>query len=258
MQWDFELVFVDDGSNDGTTEIVESYGSTNPHVILLKLPSRIGKGGSIAQTILTQTLKDCVAFMDVDLSADPSELEKLLPYIENYEVVIGSRILRDGLKQVKRPFYREFLSNSYSKIFRLLFRIPIYDPQCGFKIFRGSVTRRLFRDIITVGFAFDTELIVTAYAQGLRIKEVPINWTHGEFSKINILHEVQAMGTDLFSIWYQFHISGLQNKLSYPQKRYSFYGKMLFSIISLIKASKPRVDDTKREVKLDKTESTLS
>ena len=131
--------------------------STNPHVILLNLPSRLGKGGSIAQTILTQTLKDCVAFMDVDLSADPSELEKLLPYIENYDVVIGSRILRDGLKQVKRPFYRTYLSNSYSKIFRLLFRIPIYDPQCGFKIFRRNVTRRLFSDIITVGFAFDTE-----------------------------------------------------------------------------------------------------
>jgi len=255
-QCDFELVFVDDGSDDGTKEIVSSYIATNPHVKLLNLPKGLGKGGSIARTMLTQNFKECVAFMDVDLSADPSELEKLLPFIEDYDVVVGSRILRNGLESVRRPFYRSFLSMSYSKLFRLLFRIQIYDPQCGFKIFRNSIISNLFSDIKTVGFAFDTELIVTAFAQGLRIKEVPINWIHGEFSKINILHEVQAMGTDLFSIWYRFHVSGLQNKLSYPQKRYSFYGRVLFSILSRIKDKKRFGDYTKKEVNIDKLDKT--
>jgi dolichyl-phosphate beta-glucosyltransferase len=256
MRWDFELVFVDDGSGDGTTEIVESYNARHPNVKLLNLPKGLGKGGSIARTMLTQNFKECVEFMDVDLSADPSELEKLLPYIEDYDVVVGSRILRDGLQPVRRPFYRSLLSVSYSRLFRLLFRIQIYDPQCGFKVFRNNITRMLFYDIKTVGFAFDTELIVTAFAQGLRIKEVPINWTHGEFSKINILHEVQAMGTDLFSIWYRFHISGLQNKLSYPQKRYSFYGRVLFSILSRIKDEKHMGSHTKKQVNIDKINRT--
>jgi glycosyltransferase involved in cell wall biosynthesis len=258
MKWDFRLIFVDDGSDDGTTEIVQTYSLTNPHVLLLKLPKGLGKGGCIAQAILTQTLEDRVAFMDVDLSADPSELEKLLPYLEDHDVVVGSRILRDGLRPIERPFYRSILSNSYSRLFRFLFRIPIYDPQCGFKVFRSDITSRLFADITTFGFAFDTELIVTAFAQGLRIKEVPINWIHGEFSKINILQEIEAMGTDLFSIWYQFHSLGLQNKLSYPQKKYSFYGRFLFSVLSLINDKKPHVNDKRNRIKLGRTKSTFS
>ena len=258
MKWDFRLLFVDDGSDDGTTEIVQSYSSTNPHVKLLNLPKGLGKGGCIAQAILTQTLGDNVVFMDVDLSADPSELQKLLPSLENYDVVIGSRILREGLRRVDRPFYRSILSNSYSRLFRFLFRIPIYDPQCGFKVFRKDVTQRLFADITTFGFAFDTELIVTAFAQGLRIKEIPINWIHGDFSKINVLHEIEAMGTDLFSIWYRFHMLGLQNKRSYPQKRYSSYGRLLFSILSLTHDKKTYEIGPTNGIKLDRTKSTLS
>lgn len=258
MNWDFNLIFVDDGSDDGTTEIVQSYSSKNPHVILLKLPKGLGKGGCVTQAILTQTLGDNVAFMDVDLSADPSELQKLLPSLENHDVVVGSRILRDGLRRVDRPFYRSLLSNSYSRLFRFLFRIPIYDPQCGFKVFRKDITQRLFADITTFGFAFDTELIVTAFAQGLRIKEVPINWIHGECSKINILHEIEAMGTDLFSIWYRFHMLGLQNKRSYPQKRYSSYGRFLFSILSLTNDRKAYENGTRIGIKLDRTKSTFS
>ena len=257
MQWDYEIIFVDDGSTDGTSHIVQSYISNNPHVVMLNLPEHLGKGGSITHAILTQSLKSCVAYMDVDLSADPSELEKLLGYLEDYDVVAGSRILRDGLEPVNRPLYRSFLSNSYSRLFRYLFRIPIYDPQCGFKVFRKGVTQRLFENIKTMGFAFDTDLIVTAFAQELRIKEVPINWTHGNFSKISVLHEIQAMGSDLFSIWYRFHLAGLQNKLSYPQKRYSFYGRVLFSLLTAIKGKSAESKKTKKNIRIDRSNSTV-
>lgn len=257
MQWDYELIFVDDGSTDGTSDIVQTYISNNPRVVMLNLPDLVGKGGSITDAILTQNLKSCVAYMDVDLSADPSELEKLLVHIEDYDVVVGSRILRDGLKSIKRPFYRSFLSNSYSKLFRFLFRIPIYDPQCGFKVFRKEVTQSLFENIKTMGFAFDTDLIVTAFAQGLRIKEVPINWTHGKFSKISVVHEIQAMGSDLFSIWYRFHLAGLQNKLSYPQKRYSFCGRVLFAFLTPIKHNSVDTNKTKKRIRVDRSNSAV-
>jgi glycosyltransferase involved in cell wall biosynthesis len=255
MQMDYEILFVDDGSCDGTSDIVQSYTLNNPKVVLLNLPNRVGKGGSITEAILTQNLKGCVAYMDVDLSADPSELEKLLIHIEDYDVVVGSRILRDGLRAVERPLYRTFLSNSYSKLFRFLFRIPIYDPQCGFKIFRREITQRLFENIQTMGFAFDTDLIVTAFAQDLRIKEVPINWTHGKFSKISIVREIQAMGSDLFSIWYRFHVSGLQDKLRYPQKKYSFCGRLLFSLLTSIKGKSTQDGNSKRGIKINRSNS---
>jgi glycosyltransferase involved in cell wall biosynthesis len=231
--WDFELIFVDDGSIDSTVSIVKSYTILEERVKILNCPRRLGKGGSIVHAVLNEPLKDCVTFMDVDLSAEPSELVRLLAYIDEYDIVVGSRVLRDGLRPVKRPWYRSFLSNSYSMLFRALFRIPIYDPQCGLKLFRRGITANLFDNVKIMGFAFDTDLIVTASAQGLRMKEVPINWTHGMFSKVSVIKEVRSMGLDIVSIWYRYHLSWLHNKESYPQKKGSFFGKILFSILSI-------------------------
>ena len=82
--------------------------------------------------------------MDADLATDPSEFEKLIDEIVNNDIVIGSRIIRGTLPPIKRPFYRTIFSHSYSKFFRMLFRIQIYDPQCGFKLFRKEVIPKLF------------------------------------------------------------------------------------------------------------------
>jgi glycosyltransferase involved in cell wall biosynthesis len=232
-EWDFELIFVDDGSIDSTVSIVKSYTLLEDRVKILTTSRRLGKGGSIVHAVLNEPLKDCVTFMDVDLSADPSELSRLLAYIEEYDIVVGSRVLRDGLRPIKRPWYRSLLSNSYSRLFRTLFRIPIYDPQCGLKLLRREITVDLFENVKIMGFAFDTDVIVTAFAQGLKIKEIPINWTHGKFSKVSVMKEVRSMGLDIVSIWYRYHLSWLHNRASYPQKKGSFSGKILFSFLSI-------------------------
>jgi len=200
---------------------------------MLNLPTRLGKGGSIISAALSCNTKEYLTYMDVDLSAAPSELERLLPFMHNHDAVIGSRILRGNLHAIERPFYRSLLSNSYSMLFRILFRIPIHDPQCGLKVFRKEIISKLFGEVTVTSFAFDTDLIVKAFAQGLRIKEVPINWTHGPASKIRILTEIRSMGLDLFSIWYHYHLYWRQNKTSYPQKRGSIFGRVLFGLLSV-------------------------
>jgi hypothetical protein len=81
--------------------------------------------------------KQAVAYMDIDLSADPNELSILCNHIHDNDVVIGSRIMRGRLPMVKRPLYRSLFSLAY--FFRYLIRIPNYDPKCGFKIFRREV-----------------------------------------------------------------------------------------------------------------------
>jgi glycosyltransferase involved in cell wall biosynthesis len=230
--WDFELIFVDDGSTDNTTSIVNRYSLKESRIKLLKLPERVGKGGSIISTGLQFKLKEYVAYLDSDLAADPSELDRLLEYIKDFDVVLGSRILRGNLPPIRRPLYRSFFSHIYSKLFRILFRIPIHDPQCGFKLFRQEIISKLFSDITVLGFAFDTALIVKAYAQGLRLKEVPINWAHGKCSKVSVANEIQSMGLDLLSIWYSWHLMWLKNEDVYPQKKGSIFGRLLFAILS--------------------------
>jgi glycosyltransferase involved in cell wall biosynthesis len=144
--------------------------------------------------------KDYLAYMDVDLSADPSEFNRLLFHAQDCDLVIGSRILRGNLAPVRRPISRALFSHMYSASFRLLFNSSIRDPQCGFKIFRREFAETLFKKVKTDGFAFDTEVVARAIKLGGRIKEVPIVWRHEVYSKISIPQQVVLMGKDLLSI----------------------------------------------------------
>lgn len=232
-KWDFELIVVEDGSCDNTRGIVSDFNLLDKRIKLLSLPTHLGKGGSIAAAALFAATKGYIAYMDVDLAAEPSELERLLENIYNHDVVIGSRILRGDLPPATRPLHRTLLSILYSKFFRILFRIPIYDPQCGLKLFRADIIRRLFNEIHIAGFAFDSDIIVKAFSLDLRIKEVPINWTHGKSSTLNVITEIRSMGIDLLSLWYDSHLLWQENRKTYPQKRGTIYGKALFALLSL-------------------------
>jgi hypothetical protein len=171
--------------------------------------------------------------MDMDLSAHPSQLQKLIANMEGFDLVVGSRILNSKSVSVDRPFYRTFLSNAYSRLFRILFRIPVRDPQCGLKLFRKDKIYTLFDAITIPDFAFDTDLIVAAFSQNLRIKEVPIDWQHVvEESKVRVVREIRSMLLDLMSIWAKYHLMWAEGKNTYPQKKGSILGKWLFAILS--------------------------
>jgi len=237
LEWDFEIIVAEDGSTDNSVKIVKDFKSRDDRVKLLSFQNRLGKGGAIKNGILNAN-KEYVGFMDADLAADPSEFQRLLAFIKDYDVVIGSRSLRGNLPPIKRPLYRSFFSHFYSKFFRTLFRSPIYDPQCGFKVFKRDATVILFPEIHTIGFAFDSEVIVKAFSLGLKVKEVPIIWNHDTASKISVFHQMKAMGEDLLSIWFEAHMLWLQNKPTYPTKKGSLKARFLFSFLSIFK--KPR------------------
>ena len=200
QQWDFEILVAVDGSTDNTAKIVESFQSNDNRVKLILLENRMGKGGAVTNAIV-RARSQYIAYMDADLSADPSELKRLLIHVDNYDIVIGSRILRGTLPPIERPFIRSFLSHTYAKAFRLLFRLQIYDPQCGLKVLRKNEILKFLPELQTSGFAFDSELLVIASVLGLRIKEIPINWTHDKGSKIDIMKQITVMGFNLLSIW---------------------------------------------------------
>ena len=240
QHWDFEIIVAEDGSNDNTVKIVNSLIEKDNRIRLISFDNRIGKGAAIRNAILTNQKKNA-GFMDVDLAADPSEFQRLLQYIDHYDVVLGSRFLRGDLPPIERPFYRTFFSYLYSKIFQMLFRMPIYDPQCGFKLFKKEIIQPLFWEINTTGFAFDSEIIVKAFSIGLKVKETPIIWRHDSASKISVLHQIRAMSEDLLSIWFEAHMLWLQNKPIYPQKKGSFKARLLFSLLSLFKRPRKNV-----------------
>ena len=207
QQWDYELIVVEDGSTDGTVKIVKEFALRNNRVRLVSSEERLGKGKAIRNGVLYAE-KKFIGYMDADLSADPSEFERLILFIDQFDIVVGSRILRGGLPPIKRPFIRSFLSLCYSKLFRMLFRgVTVYDPQCGLKLFKSDVAQKLLTQIETSGFAFDCEVIARASSLSMTVKEVPIMWEHQYGSKVSILPEIIKMAKDLLLVWYKIKIS---------------------------------------------------
>lgn len=232
-EYEYEILVAEDGSVDDTVSIVQNLQKDNDRIRLISSKNRLGKGGAITNAMFFAQ-KNNIAYMDVDLAADPSELERLLNEINDYDIAIGSRLLRGSLPPIKRPFYRTVFSFFYSRFFGILFHNPIVDPQCGFKLFRKEIVQELFRDITTTGFAFDSEVIVKAYSLGFRIVEVPIIWSHEKASKLRVSQQMREMGKDLLRIWYESHVLWLDKQKVYPQKKGSRLGMLLFWILKKI------------------------
>jgi glycosyltransferase involved in cell wall biosynthesis len=228
--WDFQIIIAEDGSTDNTINIVrefESSLSSTNILFIVTSEQRLGKGGSI-RNALSLAQKEYVAYMDADLSADPAEFRKLIENIRDCDVVMGSRKLPGNMPPANMPIARALFSFFYSVLFRTLFGIPVYDTQCGFKLFRRNAAEILFNDLKTSKFAFDSEIVVRAFMSGLRVREVPISWTHDRSSsKIRILQQAKDMGRDLFSIWYHSHMysnNNIKNKKEVgPRWRFFFY-----------------------------------
>jgi hypothetical protein len=128
-----------------------------------------------------------VAYMDVDLSTD---LDALLPLVApllsgHSELSIGTRLDRHA--HVVRGAKREVISRGYNLILRAALRARFSDAQCGFKAVRADVARALLPLVEDQGWFFDTELLVLAEHNGLRIHEVPVDWVDDLDSRVHIV-----------------------------------------------------------------------
>ena len=192
-KYDYEIIIVDDGSKDGSAEFVEGFVKENPKFRLIK-SEHSGKAGAVTTGML-QGKKDLLLFTDMDQATPINELEKLLPYFnEGYDVVIGSRANR----RKGSPLTRQFISRANVVLRKLIVGIhDISDTQCGFKMFRSSVAKKLFTKVNDIhhGFShisgssvssgFDVELLYLAEKMGNKIKEVPITWLYVETRRVN-------------------------------------------------------------------------
>lgn len=198
---DVEVIVVDDGSTDGTSELARTFSDKFPNFQVLRHSPNRGKGYAVKRGMLTARGRFRL-FSDADLSTPIDEIDKMLPLLLSGEVdiVIASRGLPQSQLLVRQPWYREMLGRLFNLVVQALATPGIWDTQCGFKLFRGDVADRLFKLQTLDGFAFDVEVLYLARKFRYRIAEVPVRWLNDPNTKVQTLKHGMQMLRDLLVI----------------------------------------------------------
>lgn len=194
-----EILVVDDGSDDRTREVAESFRQKLPSLRVISNGENRGKGYSVRHGMLAARGRS-VLFSDADLSAPIEEAPKLLEALKAFDVAIGSRALDRSLITVRESRFREFAGIIFNSIVRAILRLPFVDTQCGFKAFRRESCQVLFQQQRIERFGFDPELLYLARHHGLLTVEIPVRWGHSHATKVNMLRDSIQMFVDVFTI----------------------------------------------------------
>ncbi|AEA47796.1 flippase-like domain-containing protein [Archaeoglobus veneficus] len=197
--YDYEVIIAEDGSTDGTAEIAAKLADGN-RIRHLHSDERLGKGGAILRAF-EAAKGSIVAFVDVDLSTDLKHLKELIDAIavEGYDIAIGSRLTKGS--KAERPVRRNVASKVYNFLVRFMLGSKVKDHQCGFKAFKKDLILDLGKKAKDRHWFWDTEVLVLAQREGLRIKEIPVEWKQSKDSKISLAKDSGYMLGKLFQMW---------------------------------------------------------
>ncbi len=209
-----DVLFVDDGSNDGTKALLEDLAATHiGRVGVLKFEVNRGKAEAVRKGMLLALVEgyEVVGFADADFATPPDELVRLLDELERLgaEIVLGSRVLLLGTA-IRRSPLRHIVGRLFATVASLAVGTPVYDTQCGAKLFRATnALRASLAEPFSSRWSFDVELLcrlfgrleskaMTSTAQAL---EVPLReWRDVEGSKLDLVSMVKSFG-ELLGIW---------------------------------------------------------
>jgi dolichyl-phosphate beta-glucosyltransferase len=177
-----ELVLVDDGSTDGTAELVRAFTSSAPDRVQIRVLAHErnrGKGAAVRTGCLAAQ-GEYVVFTDMDLAVPVEEVGRVLERLEaGVDVAVGTRLHPGGQDmRSSQPLLRRLAGRLFVLVRRLVAVPEFHDTQCPLKGFRRQAARRLFAAQRLSGWAFDVELLYLAKRWGLRVEEVPVRWDH--------------------------------------------------------------------------------
>lgn len=172
-----EILVVDDGSPDGTGELVEALIQHESRVHILKRPRKMGLGTAYIAGFrwALQESYDFVFEMDADFSHDPAHLSQFLSAIEEADLVLGSRYRNGKVTVVNWPIKRLLLSYFANVYARVVTGLPVWDATGGFKCFRRKVLEAIdLSHVRSNGYAFQIEMSFRAWRKHFKIVEIPI------------------------------------------------------------------------------------
>jgi glycosyltransferase involved in cell wall biosynthesis len=194
---DFEVIVVNDGSEDVTASIVDELAASYPQVRAVHHEHNRGYGGALRTGFATAT-KEWVAYTDGDAQYDPAEFELLWARMApDVDLVNGYKIERSD------PWYRVIIGTTYHHTVKFLFRLQVRDVDCDFRLMRRSIFDRVRLEKNTGVICL--EMMRKIQAAGFRIVEVPVHHyhrTHGKSQFFN-LRRVFWTGIDVLKLWLQ-------------------------------------------------------
>jgi glycosyltransferase AglD len=200
----FEIIVAEDGSSDGSTELVRQYETRDMRVRLLHHDKRLGRGRALTRAI-RKARGNIVCYYDVDLATDMHYLPDLISAVREGSVVAtGSRL--HPASDIVRTGDREIASRGYNFLVRLFLGSRVFDHQCGFKAFNRERILPLLSEIRSDHWFWDTELLIRAQQAGYRVRELPVRWRAGKGTTVKF-KDVFKMGTAILRLWWQIHVS---------------------------------------------------
>lgn len=196
------FMLVDDGSTDGTFDILSRAAARAPDQLsVMRLESNAGKAEAVRQGVLKafQSGPERIGFWDADLATPLAQIEEFVHALEqpNLQLVIGSRVRLLGRK-VERDGFRHYTGRVFATLAALALRLPVYDTQCGAKLFRANEWfREIFSEPFELGWSFDVEMLARLARIARRhgrlledlVAEIPLQqWTDAPGSKLRPSH----------------------------------------------------------------------
>lgn len=197
----YELIVVDDGSTDGTKDLVAARAREDEAIRSFSLDRNRGKGAAVRQGV-REARGEVVAFIDADLPYRLQNLGDAIALVQSAtaDIAIGGRDLAASEVDPSYPGLRRFMGRSFSLVVRLVLFRGIPDTQCGLKAFSRRAAKLLFAESKVDGFGFDFEILFLANRHGFRIERIPVSMSHRHESKVRLVRDSLRMVADLVRV----------------------------------------------------------
>ncbi|OAN34472.1 dolichyl-phosphate beta-glucosyltransferase [Mycolicibacterium iranicum] len=196
----WELIVSDDGSGDGTADLVRSLRLANASV--LEPGVNRGKGAAVRDGVIAAAGR-CILFTDADMSTPIEEFDRLFEAITRGAGIAVASRAADGAEERGRGYGRTVLSAALRGGVRRATGVRVKDTQCGFKLFTRESAHALFQAARVDGFSFDLEILWLAQRWGLEVAEVPVRWFEAPGSKVRAGRESLRFLGDVAALRYR-------------------------------------------------------
>lgn len=201
-----EFIFVDDGSTDHSIKIIKSEFKSKKNVKLLSYKKNLGKGYALKRGVEIAN-NEWIITSDSDSSVSLFQLVEWIKkkYFDlNTYIYFASR--NHELSVVKKKNIRKFLGVLFKYLIKIFFKIKMSDTQCGFKVYKSSIAKQLFKNIRTYDYMHDIEICIVSKQYKLNIKVLPVKWRHIDNSKISFIKDSFKVLLSLLRIYLFYNL----------------------------------------------------